>query len=603
MLGRKAFIRQMALRHLIIVSLLGCSRLVLGQPPAPSPLGTNTAAPSSMSLEDGDRLLRAGDLNGALGVYRTVHKANPSRESQRRIAMTLDQLQRYGQAYLAYASLLDRYGSQLSADERRQAETRLRTLDELTGLLVLDDLAQAATLAVDGFAIAPEELARPLRVNRGVCQVEIQRPGFAPKSIKVTVSAGLQHLDATLAPLATTGSVSISATTPGEATLFVDGRAIGPLPQRVELPPGMHDITAVGPSLEARPVRVQIDAGKSMTLGLTIVEKSALFEIDPVAPDAILLVDKQAVGSGKRTITLTKGRHELELRRNGYQSQHLSIDARPGQQQHLRAANYIAAVAVPPPATPTTPAPNAAAQQEPAPAQSTPPAPESSPESPYRGIFGSFIVPIMLGGKSTHSYVDDCPAKSYGGACTTSAPRGGGLGLRLGYFYEWIGLELVGAGAVDVTTTELKLPPIPTISKAMLDAAGRSVFVRAGGMLGIGARLAIPMQGLRITVGADYLYVYRKVIAIPDSFAGASLSYSVPGWFIDGGIQLGSTPGARFYIGAFALIEQAHDLPLSRNLAAIGIDPTLVPPELTQMIVYRGRQVFFGPLLGIAFGH
>ena len=111
------------------------------------------------------------------------------------------------------------------------------------------------------------------------------------------------------------------------------------------------------------------------------------------------------------------------------------------------------------------------------------------------------------------------------------------------------------------------------------------------------------MQGLRFTVGADYLYIYRKVIAIPDSFAGASLGYSVPGWFIDGGIQLGSTPGARFYLGAFALIEQAHDLPLTRNLAALGIDPSLVPAELTQMSVYRGRQIFYGPLLGIAFGH
>jgi hypothetical protein len=226
-----------------------------------------------------------------------------------------------------------------------------------------------------------------------------------------------------------------------------------------------------------------------------------------------------------------------------------------------------------------------------------------STESPYRGIFGSFIVPIMLGGKSTHSYIDDCPAKTYGGTCDASAPRGGGLGLRLGYFYEWIGIELMGAGAVDVTTTELKLPSTSTISTSMQDAVGRNVFVRAGAMLGLGLRFAIPMQGIRLSVGADYLYIYRKVIAIPDSFTGTNLSYSVPGWFIDGGIQLGGTPGARFYLGAFVLIEQAHDLPMTRNLSAMGIDPTLVPAELTRATVYRGRQVFFGPLLGIAFGH
>ncbi|HMA95087.1 MAG TPA: hypothetical protein VKP30_20490, partial [Polyangiaceae bacterium] len=242
--------------------------------------------------------------------------------------------------------------------------------------------------------------------------------------------------------------------------------------------------------------------------------------------------------------------------------------------------------------------------------QPVPPAPTSLPTpdandspSPYRGIFGSFIVPIMLGGKSTHSYLNDCPAKAFEGACTATAPRGGGVALRLGYFYEWVGIELVGGGALDVSTTELKLPPIPAISSTMQNAAGRNVFVRAGGMYGLGVRLAIPMQGIRITVGADYLFLHRKVYAIPDSFAGTSLSYKVPGWFIDGGIQLGSTPGARFYLGAFALIEQAHDLPLTRNLAALGIDPSVVPEALTKMVVYQGRQVFFGPLLGIAFGH
>lgn len=419
------------------------------------------------------------------------------------------------------------------------------------------------------------------------------------------------------APVAATGTLSVTPSTPTQVTLFVDGRAVGPLPQRVELTPGLHELTALGDAVEARPTRVNIEAGKSLEIALNIVPRLASFEIDPVAPDAVLIVDQLPVGSGKRTVALAPGHHELELRRQGFKSQRLMLEVRPGQRQVLRAAGYIPD---PTAATPLTnaPAPSAvpASDTPPngpsAPPQSTPPpeqsktpalAPREAPESRYTGIFGSFIVPIMLGGKSTHSYVDDCPAKTYGGACTTSAPRGGGLGLRLGYFYEWVGLELMGAGAVDVSTTELKLPPIPTISTEMQDAAGRSVFVRGGGMFGIGVRLAVPMQGLRLTVGADYLYIYRKVVVVPDSFAGSSLGYSVPGWFIDGGIHLGSTPGARFYLGAFVLIEQAHDLPLTRNLAALGIDPTLVPAELTQMTVYRGRQVFYGPLLGIAFGH
>jgi hypothetical protein len=553
------------------------------------------------TLADGDRLRMAGDLNGALGIYTAVYRTSPSPESLQRVASALDLMGRYAEAYSAYKTLLETYGNQIAASQRSAAEARLRGLDELTGTLVFEHLDASTSVRLDGHPIATAQLTKPFRANRGSHQVELTGQGRAPKNVQVVVGANEQHVDASLEPLLGTGTLAITATPAGDAMLFVDGKAIGPLPQRLELSKGQHEVTALGARVEARPVRVQVESGKTMSLGLNLVPKPGLFEIDPVAPDAVLVVDQQAVGSGKRTLSLSAGRHVLELRRPGYQTQRLTLTVQPGEQQHLSAGAYVRDKNAPVPAVEAG-KPQAASPPE---TQSNPPALAEQPaaSSPYTGIFGSFVVPIMLGGKSTHSYVDDCPAKTYGGACTTSAPRGGGLGLRLGYFYEWIGLELMGAGAVDVSTTELKLPPIPTISSSMQDLAGRSVFVRAGGMFGAGLRLAVPMQGLRFTVGADYLYIYRKVIAIPDSFAGANLSYSVPGWFIDGGIQLGSTPGARFYIGAFALIEQAHDLPLTRNLSALGVDPTLIPAELTKVTVYRGRQVFYGPLLGIAFGH
>lgn len=435
---------------------------------------------------------------------------------------------------------------------------------------------------------------------------------------------------ATRAP--TNGLVAISAATNVALTVYVDGNAIGPAPRLVSLAPGIHEITASGVGIEVYPVQVRVEPQKTISIGLTVVPEPARFEIDPVAADAVLFVDGKTFGVGKREIRLTPGRHHLELRREGHQTQRLSLDVQPGQKAQLRAAPYVTlsttrhtmpvsapssqrqqnvappgAMSSPPRAGQNAPAvasPSGNVQPTAPPSPAPLPAPDASAQSsPYRGIFGSFIVPIMLGGKSTHSYLNDCPAKAFEGACTATAPRGGGVALRLGYFYEWVGLELIGGGALDVSTTELKLPPIPAISSTMQNAAGRNVFVRAGGMYGLGLRLAIPMQGIRITVGADYLFLHRKVYAIPDSFAGTSLSYKVPGWFIDGGIQLGSTPGARFYLGAFALIEQAHDLPLTRNLAALGIDPSVVPEALTKMVVYQGRQVFFGPLLGIAFGH
>src|SRR5512145_1304673 len=104
--------------RLLLLSLLGgmTAAEAQQQPQTPGPEATTRTAVAP-TLTDGDRLVSEGDLKGALEVFRTVHRVQPSRQSTQRIAECLDRLGLHGAAYAAFASLLDRYGAELSPNE------------------------------------------------------------------------------------------------------------------------------------------------------------------------------------------------------------------------------------------------------------------------------------------------------------------------------------------------------------------------------------------------------------------------------------------------------------------------------------------------------
>jgi hypothetical protein len=566
---------------------------------ARSPSPAELEAPS---LSAGDRLRAAGDLKAALHIYRAVYGRAETAEAQQRIAEAELRLGHDGYAYSEYAKLLDRFGSALTRADRKRLEKRLKKLDTSTGLLAFDQLPLDAVIRVDDEPVPKSLSSTPLRLTRGERRLEIEIASHKPVRFIVSVGAVPVRMKLSFEPLMTMAAVQIGVRDDVAMNLYVDGTNVGPLPQRIQLPPGKHAVSADGVTHFVPPQPLVVETPSAMDLVLVAVEKPAVVEIHPTAADAILFLDEQPLGSGTRRLELSRGKHVLELRRSGFRAQRLVYDAKPGQFHVLRAMPYVPLRNLPQ-AVASPPAQTAPASKAPPRAATRAPSPEHERDDhPFRGLYGGLFVPMLLGGESTHSYVSSCPADTYGGTCSTTAPRGGGLALRLGYFYEWIGLEVFGAGAVDVSSAQIGLPPIPTVTEDMLALAERTVFVRAGGLIGGGLRLSTPIKGIRVSIGADYVHAARKVVAIPDSFAGASLGYSAPGYFVDGGIELGSTPGTRFYLGAFLFVENAPDLVLNRDLAALSISTT-VPSELTTMTVYRGRQYLFGPLLGLAFGH
>jgi len=570
-------------------------------PPSAAPPPVSATGPEP-TLAEGDRLRAIGDLRGALRIFRALLARGPSAPLGLRVAETEDALFRHGPAYDAYAELLLRHTSELQPQVRERVEQRLIELSQTTGVITLVGTPPGTEVRVDGEMVGTIPLPRPLRLTRGDRRVDLFKQDFEIRSLSVLVSATPTEVPAELTPVSTTGTLSVRGTTSEPAELYVNEQLVGPLPVSVELQAGTHQIKAVGPRVMSSVLKVTIRRRESTPVALDLFPRPGEVDIDALMTDCSIVVDGVVVGQGRYRGALPAGRHEIEFRRRGFAVQRQTVMLEPGQLSSLRAGPFLAQTGTPGGAPSSALARDAEGRA----------APEEEPEDPYNGLYGQVFVPLMLGGPATHSYADQCPAEAYHGGCTVTAPKGGGLALRLGYsFLDWIGIEALAAGAVDVTIAQFAIPaeaisvPDSPITQDLIDLAGRSAFVRAGGLFGGGLRINTPLQGIRFSLGVDYVYVTRKIFAIPDSFTGANLAYSVPGWFIDGGVQLGGTPGGRLYLGFFYFTESPHNLPLDRDLSALGLTPeqTAVADELVSMTIYRGRQTFFGPLLGIAFGH
>ncbi len=487
--------------------------------------------------------------------------------------------------------------------------------EQTTGELLLENFPPGAVVLIDGQEQARLPLVQPLRLTRGPHQVEILSSSSERFVSSVLIGEQPTTLSGPVAVPTTAPVEVITSTSPEPMTLFMDGRALGPVPYQGQMPLGEHQLWVRGATHGSQAVQVLVSSGQTARFRLDVAVLPADVTIDAQYPDVEIIVNGQLVGRGRWRGAFRPGYQQVRLLRAGYQPQLLEFNPQPGTTLTLTPLGPYAPVVTPPPPPP----PPAFAQ--PAPIQA-PPSPESedSESEDYSGVYGALFVPVMLSSGTTHGWEDRCPLPSrmsvtlpntaetisqeLEGDCSAGAPVGGALALRLGYSFGWFGVDVLGAAMLDVSTAQMNIADLPaSIPSEYGSLAGDNVYLRPGLGLGLGAHLATPGDTIRFTGGANFGFVQRWVFVAPDSYGGSSLSYTAPWLFLDGGVQLGSVPGGRLYLGVFLWWEFASDVKFTRDFSAVGLDASSLPDDFRTITPYRGTQFFFGPLIGLAFGY
>jgi hypothetical protein len=137
---------------------------------------------------EGNRLLAAGDAQGALGMYRSAYERFPNPKLLLNIGTALRQLGRNAEAADAY----ERYLRESGFDAKRAAEATkiLGELEPLVGRVRIETTPPGATVAIDGKAVGVVAEPKVVRVEPGSHTFSAELRDHEPVNVAVKIARG-----------------------------------------------------------------------------------------------------------------------------------------------------------------------------------------------------------------------------------------------------------------------------------------------------------------------------------------------------------------------------------------------------------------------------
>jgi hypothetical protein len=509
-------------------------------------------------------------------------------------------------AYQACESLLAVYGDRMTPAGRAEAQQVLQELSLVTAAIAVRIEEPGAQVQIDGKDVGQTPLAKPFRINMGPHSVSVTKAGFETIAQQVDLQPGhnTASIDGPLTKEVLTGHVNVTALpVDPTAKVFVDGKDVGPPPWQGDLDPGPHTIQVRGAatSSETRPVDVAKKGTYDVNLALRAQGGSLAVTVNTA--DAEISVDGKVVGKGTFQAPLAAGRHILSVAKVGFVPYKKDLVVNDGEK-------VVESVALLPAGTgvyATTP-------------------------HDWTGVYEQFNFVGLFGPVTPQNDVAQHVGYSPDTQITGSKAAGGGLNLSVGYSFGFWALEGSFLFSVDHSAAQANVssaqnspqhPPLnmnadtsPGVGPANPPGQPNTAypytekydFYHVGGDITVGARLMPKTQGIRPTLGvgggvAIKTACFNRGVSAQsgaDNTVTCSFAtYAAPALKIDGGIELGNTPGTRFYLGMLFLAEFAGHV-------GAGIPPTgpTAPVNFPnpQINIVSGAEFYLGPILGIQFG-
>jgi formylglycine-generating enzyme required for sulfatase activity len=220
------------------------------------------------------------------------------------------------------------YATEIQVEGKGTVQTLRADLEPDWAAVSFDSEPRGATLQLAGTNRGTTPVT--LELPGGSYRLEFRLRGYRAHRGSVTVVAGEpQNLPPVRLTLAD-GAVALR-TEPTGATVSVDGEYRGQTPLDVVLGPGQDyllQVSKAGHHSESRDVRVRAGESRSMVITLRVIEGDV--EVRANVGDAELWVDGEALGVANQTVRLSAVPHEIEVRRDGYETYRTTVTPRPG---------------------------------------------------------------------------------------------------------------------------------------------------------------------------------------------------------------------------------------------------------------------------------
>ncbi len=177
-----------------------------------------------------------------------------------------------------------------------------------------------------------------IELLEGTHQLSVVREGFKAWDGTVVAEPNVDQALA-LITLEPANAKLLVNTIPRTANVTVDGRYRGQSPITLALSPGVdYEIGLSKAGYGSTTRRVRLTPGASDSIRIDLSARTGTLTVNVQPADAVVYVDGRARGTGSTTLELSSAPHDVEVRKDGYQTWSRTITPRPGYPQTVSAS-------------------------------------------------------------------------------------------------------------------------------------------------------------------------------------------------------------------------------------------------------------------------
>jgi hypothetical protein len=257
--------------HVTVYALIAACLFSSIARPSPAHSAPDLATEARIHFRTGIRLVKKGKLQEALERFLLANRLAPNPNVTFNIALCLDKLKRYREAFIYYRQLLEHPSKLNKADLARVEGALDRILPKVARVRVITE-PTGATIYLDRKNLGSYgKTPRTLAVTPGEHRIILEKPGHEPSKIEVRAVRG-ERVTVRTELKRIVGHVTIKSKPPG-AKIWIDDETetpSGTTPFEASLPPGRHTITAKAEGYWTGRVRLVVhrDRHKELTIEL-----------------------------------------------------------------------------------------------------------------------------------------------------------------------------------------------------------------------------------------------------------------------------------------------------------------------------------------------
>jgi len=311
---------------LLLASLLS-AETAAAQPRSPAPAATDLRAQlpegARRAWDAAKQLAGANDFKGALVEFQRAYDLSQNPRVLYNVGVTEKLLTHYARAVDAWDKELKEGAGKLTPGEAVELKNAISIVQQFVTTIDVTANEPDATLAIDDYAVGKTPFAGPVRIDVGKHTLKLSKDGFVDAAQTVDVAAGARTpVTFRLEPRDKSALVSVTVGGAPSATIFVDGKDMGPAPFKGELSADRHTIEARAPGYVTVGQTVEVQYKQPVSLVLSLSPERHEGRLLVSAPEgAQIALDERKVGSGTwEGVVSTTGGHQLVVSKPGFQT-------------------------------------------------------------------------------------------------------------------------------------------------------------------------------------------------------------------------------------------------------------------------------------------